>query len=191
MEVRSLNSPEELQRYVNFSQEVYRDNSQWVPPDSHHLVELLSGQGGFGPESHIQPFWVEDADRVLATITAVINDTYNRRWNARLGHLVFFEALPDQNEAVEMLMRAANGWLSARDCESVRMSLLPAAQGAVPQARRKSSGAAPGVRCRKPNSFTRWLAGAAAPPITRSRTGMKTTFAWSTKLSSSCLTFSR
>jgi len=128
VQVRSLSSPEELQRYVNFSQEVYRDNSQWVPPDSHHLVELLSGQGGFGPESHIQPFWVDDAGRVLAAITAVINDTYNRRWSERLGHLVFFEALPDQNEAVEMLMRAANGWLRARDCESVRMSLLPGMQ---------------------------------------------------------------
>lgn len=128
MEVRSLSSQEELQRYVNFGKEVYRNTSQWVPPDSHHLVELLSGQGGFGPESHIQPFWVEDANSVLATITAVVNDTYNSRWKERLGHLVFFEALPDQNEAVEMLMRAANGWLRAHNCESVRMSLLPGMQ---------------------------------------------------------------
>lgn len=128
MQVKILRSTEELQRYVNFGQEVYRDTSQWVPPDSHHLVELLSGQGGFGSDSHIQPFWVEDADRVLATITAVINDTYNRRWNERLGHLVFFEALPDQNEAVEMLMRAADDWLRVRECGSVRMSLLPGLQ---------------------------------------------------------------
>ena len=71
MHVRSLSSTEELQRYVNFGQEVYRDISQWVPPDSHHLVELLSGHGGFGSDTHIQPFLIEDGDKVLATITAV------------------------------------------------------------------------------------------------------------------------
>ncbi len=114
MHVRSLSSTEELQRYVNFGQEVYRDISQWVPPDSHHLIELLSGAGGFGSDTHIQPFLIEDGDKVLATITAVTNDTYDQRWNERLGHLLFFEALPDQNEAVETLMRAADEWFHAQ-----------------------------------------------------------------------------
>jgi hypothetical protein len=129
--VRSLSSPEELQRYVDFSQEVYRDISQWVPSDSHHLVALLSGDGGFGPETKIQPFLIEDGDKVLATITAVTSDTYNRRWNERLGHLVFFEALPDQAEAVEILMQAALAWCRSHDCQAVRMSLLPGMQLAL------------------------------------------------------------
>ena len=126
--VRTLASPEELQRYVAFGQEVYRDKSPWVPPDSHHLVELLSGKGGFGPDTQIQAFLVEKDDRVLATATAVTSEIYNRRWNERLGHLLFFEALPDQHEAVEMLISAANDWFQARDCQAVRMSMLPGMQ---------------------------------------------------------------
>ena len=125
MKIRSLTSPEELQRYVEFGQEVYRDKSPWVPPDSHHLVELLSGKGGFEPDSQVQAFLVETDDRVLATATAVTSDAYNRRWDERLGHLLFFEALPDQHEAVEMLMTAANDWFQARDCQAVRMSMMP------------------------------------------------------------------
>jgi hypothetical protein len=128
VQVRSLSSSEELQRYVDFGQEVYRDNSYWVPPDSHHLVQLLSGQGGFGPDSQLQSFWVENDDRVLATATTVTDDRYNRRWNERLGHLLFFEALPDQDEAVETLMRAADDWFRARDCEAVRQSMVPGMQ---------------------------------------------------------------
>ena len=128
MHVRSLSSTEELQRYVNFGQEVYRDISQWVPPDSHHLVELLSGAGGFGSDTHVQPFLIENGDKVLATITAVTNDTCDQRWNERLGHLLFFEALPNQNQAVEALMQAANDWFRTRDCQAVRMSLLPGMQ---------------------------------------------------------------
>jgi ribosomal protein S18 acetylase RimI-like enzyme len=125
---RSLTSLEELQRYVEFGQDVYRDIPQWVPPDSEHLVALLSGNGGFGSESQIQAFWVEEDERILATVTAVTDDRYNRRWHERLGHLLFFEALPDQNEAVESLMRAATDWFRARDCQSLRMSMLPGMQ---------------------------------------------------------------
>ena len=126
--VRLLSSTEELQRYVDFGQDVYRDIPQWIPPDSHHMVELLSGNGGFGPDVTIQPFLIENDDRVLATITGVTSETYNQRWNERLGHLLFFEALPDQDEAVETLMRSAADWLRARDCQAMRMSLLPGMQ---------------------------------------------------------------
>lgn len=128
MQVKSLSSREELQRYVNFGEEVYRDISQWVPPDSHHLIELLSGAGGFGSDTHMQPFLIEDGNKVLATITAVTNDSYDQRWNERLGHLLFFEALPDQIEAVKALMRAADEWFRAHDRQAVRMSLLPGMQ---------------------------------------------------------------
>ena len=128
MRVRSLSSSEDLQRYVDFGQEVYRDIPQWVPSDSHHMVSLLSGQAGFGAETQIQAFSIEDNGRLLATITAVTSDIYNRRWKERMGHLLFFEALPDQNEAVQTLMRAAIDWCQERDCQAVRMSLLPGMQ---------------------------------------------------------------
>lgn len=131
MRVRPISSTEELQQYVKFGKEVYRHIAQWVPPDSHHLVSLLSGEGGFGPDTQIQAFWVEEGDRILATITAVINETYNRRWSERLGHLVFFEALPEQNEAVENLMRTVDHWFRERDCQAVRLSFLPAMQLAI------------------------------------------------------------
>ena len=32
MQVRSLRSADELDRYVNFAEEVYRDSPHWVPP---------------------------------------------------------------------------------------------------------------------------------------------------------------
>ena len=128
MQVKALDTPEEFERYVAFGQEVYGDKSPWVPPDAHHLIQLLSGEGGFGSETQIQPFWVEAGDRILATVTAVTSEAYDRRWNEGLGHLVFFEARPDQNEAVAALMRSADEWFSARNCQSVRMSFLPGMQ---------------------------------------------------------------
>lgn len=124
MNVRALNTAEEFQRYVDFTQEVYRENPHWVPPDAHHLTKLLAGQAGFGSELKIQPFWVEDGGRVLATVTAVTSPVYDRHWNEKMGHLFFFEALPDQNEPVESLLRAACEWLKTRGCEAARLSFL-------------------------------------------------------------------
>ena len=128
MQIRSLTSKLDLERYVNFGHEVYRNIPQWVPGDTHHQVELLSGNGGFGAETHIQPFWIEDNGQILATVTAVISDVYQQRWNEQIGHLLFFEALPDQNEAVQNLMEAAIDWCRARDCQASRMSLFPGMQ---------------------------------------------------------------
>lgn len=128
MNVRSLTTPEEFQRYVDFTREVYRDNPYWVPPDAHHLTKVLAGQAGFGSELQIQPFWVEEGDRVLATVAAATSEVYNRHWNERMGHLFFFEALPDQNEAVQSLLSAACDWLKARDCEAARLSMLAGMQ---------------------------------------------------------------
>jgi GNAT superfamily N-acetyltransferase len=126
--VRSLSTAEELQRYVDFGQEVYRQNPYWVPPDSHHLKSILAGEGGFGSSSQIQAFWVEDGGRVLATVGAFKDEAYNQHWGEQMGHLLFFEALPEQDEAVESLMRAACEWLRTQGCQAARLSILPGLQ---------------------------------------------------------------
>jgi len=128
MNVKKVSTPEELERYVDFAKEVYRDNAYWVPGDKHHLMKLLSGDAGFGPQSEIQAFVVEDGDRIVATVAAMKNEAYHRHWNEKLGHLLFLEALPDQNEAVEAVIGEACEWLLARDCTAARLSILPGVQ---------------------------------------------------------------
>ena len=128
MNVRALSAAEELRRYVDFGWEVYRENPYWVPPDSHHLTRVLAGEGGFGPGSQIQAFWAEESGRVLATVAAVRDESYNRHWGEQTGHLLFFEALPGEDEAVGALIRAACEWLRGRGCDAARMSILPGLQ---------------------------------------------------------------
>ncbi|HZI19371.1 MAG TPA: hypothetical protein VEY09_12325 [Pyrinomonadaceae bacterium] len=124
MQVTTLSTAEELERYAGFGHEVYRDNPHWVPPDAHHLTELLAGRGGFGPRLQVQPFWAEESGRVLATVTAVVDEAYNRRWDEQTGHLLFFEALPGQDGAVEALVAAACDWLAVLGCRAARLSFL-------------------------------------------------------------------
>ena len=128
MNVRKLSTPRDFERFVDFAKEVYRDNLHWVPTDRHHLIKTLSGNAGFGAQSEIQPFAVEDAGRTLATVAALKDIAYQLRWDEKLGHLLFFEALPDQNKAVEMLISDACEWLRERDCTAARLTILPGVQ---------------------------------------------------------------
>jgi ribosomal protein S18 acetylase RimI-like enzyme len=128
MQVKKLNSPEDFERYVDFGKEVYRDNPYWVPGDRHHLISLLGGNAGFGPTSEIQAFAIGDSGGTLATVAALKDEAYRLHWNEKLGHLLFFEALPDQNEAVETLIGEACEWLRERDCTAARLAMLPGVQ---------------------------------------------------------------
>jgi hypothetical protein len=76
-----------------------------VPPDLHHLTSLLSGEAPFGTHAQIQPFWIEADGRILATVTAVIDDLFNRHWKEEMGHLLSFEALSGHEQAARSLLR--------------------------------------------------------------------------------------
>lgn len=124
MTVKTLQSDEEFHRYVSFAEEVYAQNPYWVPPDAEHLISLLNGTSPVAANATVQPFWVEDDGKIVATLTAVIEDTYNLRWNEQMGHLLFFEALPDRQDAVSELFSTACQWLKDHGCNSVRSTML-------------------------------------------------------------------
>jgi ribosomal protein S18 acetylase RimI-like enzyme len=124
MHVGALQTVEEFQRYATFGFEVYQNNPYWAPTDPHHLVSLLNGEMPNTTEAQIQAFWAEDGDRILAALTTVVDESYNRHNHERLGHILFFEAMPDCDEAVQALAQTACQWFRERDCQAVRLSML-------------------------------------------------------------------
>jgi hypothetical protein len=124
MYVRTLHSPEDLERYVDFAREVYCGNPHWIEPDRHHLLDLIGGKSPQASHCRIQPFWVEDGGPIAATVTAVVDSSLNRYWSEQGGHLLFFEALPDAAGASTALLNAACDWLKQQQCQFARASLM-------------------------------------------------------------------
>lgn len=124
MRVHQVQGSDQINRYIDFAAEVYRDNPCWVPSDPHHMTAVLTGQKEAGPHWNVQPFWVERDGKILATLTAVVDSLYNRHWNERAGHLLYFEALPECEEAAETLFAHACGWLREQGCDFARASFL-------------------------------------------------------------------
>jgi len=124
MTIHRVQSDDERLRYVAFASEVYRDIPAWVPPDEHHLAAQLGGQSFGGAHCRIQPFWAEDGGRLVATVTAVVDDLFNAHWKDAIGHIFFFEALPDQEAASRALLDAACDWLKRQGCTAARVGFL-------------------------------------------------------------------
>jgi GNAT superfamily N-acetyltransferase len=125
MHVRLINTPEEAAACVDFWHEVYRGLPCWVPPDRNHSEELLIGRAPAAEDARVQTMVAEENGQMLASVTAVRHEAYVRHQNEQMGHLLYFEALPGRQAAVDKLMEAACEWLRASDCEAARLSLLP------------------------------------------------------------------
>ena len=109
-----------LTEFLLFHDEVYdyRDAAwtAFVPLQ----LPILMGESPFSHDRKIRPFLARDRGRIVARAVAVVDAGYNRHWNERLGHILWFEALPDTRVATRLLMDAACEWLEQQGTEAAR-----------------------------------------------------------------------
>ena len=99
---------------------VYAERKAWWPPDLQSEVDLLSHRSPLSPFLEIEPFVARRDGRIVARVSAVINHRYNQHWKEKLGLLIHFEALGDEDEAATMLLQAATEWLRSRAIDAAR-----------------------------------------------------------------------
>lgn len=83
-------------------------------------LPILTGESPFAHDRKIRPFLARDRGRIVARAVAMVDAAYNRHWNERLGHIVWFEAMPETREATRLLMDAACEWLEQQGTEAAR-----------------------------------------------------------------------
>jgi hypothetical protein len=110
--------------FVSFYDRVYQDRPvRWAADESLWLPVLL-GESAFVKDRDLRPFVAREGGEVVARVLAVADSRYMRFWNERLGHLIWFEAMPDRARAVRELMDAACAWLAERDLVAARAGSL-------------------------------------------------------------------
>ncbi len=99
---------------------VYAERKAWWPPDIQNEVDLLAHRSPLSAFLEIEPFVARREGRIVARVSAVINHRYNAHWKEKLGQLIHFEAMPDEDDAAEMLLDEASEWLRERAMDAVR-----------------------------------------------------------------------
>src|SRR5262245_35608098 len=110
----SIETPEGkavLDEFIQFPDQVYAQRpARWRAAARLDLA-VLTGETPFTEGRIVRPFLACAGSRILARVLAVVDTRYNRHWHERLGHLCWFEALPDTREATRRLMDEACEWL--------------------------------------------------------------------------------
>jgi ribosomal protein S18 acetylase RimI-like enzyme len=81
---------------------------------------MLSHRSPLSSFLELEPFVARRDGRTIARVSAVINHRYNEHWKEKLGQLIHFEAMPDEDDAATMLLNAASAWLRERAMDAAR-----------------------------------------------------------------------
>lgn len=118
--VREITSKEDIEKSVRLSWKVYKDYPAWVPyfliKDQ---VKLISNDYFYFRKVYGKRFVAEENGEIVATVSAFIDNYYNRYHDTSAGFLGFFEALPEKEEAVGLLLRKAEEFLTGEGCREV------------------------------------------------------------------------
>jgi hypothetical protein len=118
--IENPRSRAEMEDFARLPFLVYAERKAWWPPDIQNEVDLLSHRSPISPFLEIEPFVARRERKIVARVSAVINHRYNAHWSEKLGQLIHFEALPDEDEAALLLLEAASRWLRERAMDSAR-----------------------------------------------------------------------
>lgn len=120
--IRKIDTDAGRERFMALAGRVYEHDPSWVAPDPEHVSALIRDGGPFAAHSRVQPFLAERGGDVVARVAAVIDDAFNEYWKVGVGHIFFFEALPEHDDDVRELLSAACDWLRAAGARTARMS---------------------------------------------------------------------
>jgi ribosomal protein S18 acetylase RimI-like enzyme len=109
-----------FEEFARLPYEVYAARDAWWPPDIHNEVDLLAGRALIAAHLELAPFCAWRDGKLVARASAVVNHRYIQHWQEKLGQLIHFEALPDEDEAVAAMLAVAIDWLSRRGMLGVR-----------------------------------------------------------------------
>jgi len=119
----ALTLPAEFERYAAFPRELFEGNPYWRPTDEHGLIAEISNQSAYAAHSRAQAFWIVDGSRVVAVVTAMVDDLYRAQRKEKAGHLLFFDARPDCEDEAASVLEEACRWLRGQDAEFARLGL--------------------------------------------------------------------
>ncbi len=120
VKIETPQGKEALGEFIQFYDQVYAYRTAYWRTPARLQMAILTGEGPFAEGRTVRPFLAREGSRILARVLAVVDARYNRHWHERLGHLCWFEALPDTRAATRRLMDDACEWLKSQGTEAAR-----------------------------------------------------------------------
>lgn len=117
--VKNVRSSKDLNRFINFTREVYKDDPNWIQPLDLFIKDTLDfKKNPFFLHAEAELFIAEKQGKIVGRISAQFDQRAQKQWGPNLGYFGFFEAT--EKEATFLLFQAAEKWLRTKGAKTVQ-----------------------------------------------------------------------
>ncbi|HEX7078395.1 MAG TPA: GNAT family N-acetyltransferase [Candidatus Eisenbacteria bacterium] len=119
MDLVPVKNPRDLDRFIHYVYERYRDDPHWVAPlPSDEKARLSPGKNPYFEHAEAAYFLAQDAGRVVGRVSASVDRNYDSFHGERQATFGFFEA--ESQAAAASLLAAAEAWAREKGAEVAR-----------------------------------------------------------------------
>lgn len=120
MKVKPVSTEQDLDTFLRFPWQIYRDDRHWVPPYLGDLKKRLDPQRNpFFRYASRELFLAEQDGEIVGTIGAIYNRQHVQQHQEQTGFFGFFEC-QDDSATAQTLIEAAEGWLLQHGMRHIR-----------------------------------------------------------------------
>lgn len=120
IEVFPVESKKEMNLFMKFPWQIYKNDKYWVPPLISQLKANLNKQKHpFFEHSEVDFFIARKGKKVVGTIAAILNNRHNQVHNENVGFFGYFETINDYQVA-EKLLDTVMDWGRQKNLDYLR-----------------------------------------------------------------------
>jgi len=120
IEVKKVTNKSELNQFIRFPWQIYKDYKHWVPPLIMEQKKLLNkNKNPFFKDADADYFLAYKNGKIAGRIAAIKNDTHLKYHDDESGHFGFFECINDQSIA-DALFNTAKSWVKEKKLKFIK-----------------------------------------------------------------------
>ena len=120
IKVKKVTTKSELNQFIRFPWQIYKDDQHWVPPLIMEQKKLLDkNKNPFFKYAEADYFLAYKNEKIAGRIATIKNDTHLKYHNDESGHFGFFECINDQAVA-DALFNTAKNWSKEKKLKSIK-----------------------------------------------------------------------
>jgi hypothetical protein len=120
IEVKKVTTKNELNQFIRFPWQIYKDDKHWVPPLIMEQKKLLNkNKNPFFKDADADYFIAYKNEKITGRIAAIKNDIHLKYHKDESGHFGFLECINDQAVA-DALFNAAKNWIKEKELKFMK-----------------------------------------------------------------------
>ena len=119
IQIKKVDTKNELKQFVSFQYSLFKDNKFWVPPIRSDEFNTLRKDKNPAFDFCEAEYWLAYNDKtIVGRIAGIINHKYNEKWKVKTARFGWFDFI-DDNEVSSALLHTVEQWAASKGMEHI------------------------------------------------------------------------